>query len=123
MSVVRIPSTQYGGEKKIKALQKELLSFVETHPILSKLEPWEFNSLRRRIFRTTFYVYRLGVVGLDNVTDSLWANLFDWLSSDPVMLSLPPQVLFELGERYLITLLEALRAGSMQAAFKNLSED
>lgn len=57
--------THSEGINKVKVLQKAFLCWVEEHGDLQGLDAASFNELRRRLFRSTFDAFRLGVVGLD----------------------------------------------------------
>jgi hypothetical protein len=109
------------AERKIKALQKEFLAWVEAHPILHELPPEEFNDLRRRVFRGTFEAYRLGVIGTTGQADSLSDFFMGWLGSEAVG-NLAADHRIDVSNKCFSTALEAYRIGVMVALSKK-SED
>lgn len=114
---------QATAEKKIRGLQKEFLTSVENHPILFQMDPDSFNDLRKRVFRGTFEAYRLGVIGLDKSTVSLWTYFFGWLDNHQVIESLDPETRAEITEMCFRTALEAYRVGAMVAVERAKGHD
>lgn len=106
------------AEKRVKALQKEFLVQIEQHPILQAMDPVTFNALRKHVFRGTFEAYRLGVVGLDSCTTSLWEYFFFWLDE-----SLDAQMQDEVAEMCFRVALESYRLGAMVAESRKPEED
>jgi hypothetical protein len=115
--------THLEGEKKIKVLQKEFLSWVESHPSLRRLDPDSFNDIRHKVFRATFQAYRLGVVGLEeDHTTGLWSYFFGWLENHPSVRELSAEVLHEIAERCFRTTLDAFRVGAMVTSMRETNE-
>lgn len=105
--------TQELAEKKIRGLQKEILTRMEDHEVFRVLSPDSFNAVRRRVFRGTFDAYRLGVVGLASVKepDVLYASFFGW--ADEVQPALSPTLYDQMVDMCFGTALEAFRIGAM----------
>jgi hypothetical protein len=99
--------------RKVKGLQRDFLAWIERHPVFYTLEPDAFNDIRKRVFRGTFEVYRLGVVGLPDDTD-LFELFFDWLNNPEAQMA--PAYRREISEKCLRTALEAYRIGAQVAA-------
>lgn len=100
---------QVEGERHVKYLQKEFLCWVENHPKFSHLPSNTFNNVRRRVFRSTFDAFRLGVLGTDAYSGlQLWSHFFDWDG-----LEVEPDVKSELVAESFRVLLLAFRAGVM----------
>ena len=108
--------THTEGEKKIKVIQKDFLVWVESHPVLSAMDPDSFNDIRHKVIRATFQAFRLGVVGLDERTVGLWNYFFGWLENHPEVRVLGSTLLHEIAERCFKSSLEAFRVGAMVAA-------
>jgi hypothetical protein len=114
-------SVMHTAERRIKALQKEFLAWVEAHPILHRLPPTEFNDLRRQVFRGTFEAYRLGVVGNTASAGRVAEYFLGWLHMEAVE-ELAVECRSEVTERCFLTALEAYRIGVMVTLSKR-SED
>lgn len=104
------------GERRVKGLQKEFLTWIEEHPALRSTDPAAFNSFRKRVFRTTFDAFRLGVLGTGASVQHLWTHLFGWLENQQVIRQVDSETAIEITDRYLRTTLEAYRAGALVAA-------
>lgn len=110
------------GEHKIKALQKAFLCWIEQHPDLTTLPPLAFNELRRKVFRSTFDAFRLGVVGLNGEVregEALWQHFFGWFENNPHMDALPIEVVREIMEECFRTTLEAFRLGAIVSVIRD----
>jgi hypothetical protein len=102
--------THVEGEAKVKGLQKEFLSWVESNDNLRSLSPEQFNTLRRKAFSSTFEAFRLGVVGLgEPAPDALWGKFFGWASIP----GLTQDTELEIQAKCFRTSLEAFRVGAM----------
>lgn len=112
---------QEHGEKKVKSLQKEYLFWVENHAVLQNLHPTEFNAVRKKVFRQTWDAYRLGVIGLGDVT-GLFNYFFSWMDKLYTTEELHERVQNEIAEQGLRITLEAFRVGAMVAACKELED-
>jgi hypothetical protein len=110
--------THTEAERAVKLLQKEFLLWVEEHPVLATLDADTFEEVRHRVFRSTFYSFRLGVVGLDKVKPGLWRHFFGWLDSHPAMLTLDLDTVNLIADRCFTTALEAFRVGALVASTK-----
>lgn len=62
--------------RRVKSIQKALLLSLEQSPEFQYMEPHAFNSLRKHIFKATFAAYRLGILGVEPVTDKQLACFF-----------------------------------------------
>lgn len=104
--------TQKDGERKIRTLQKEFLCWVEEHPVLSLLPASEFHNLRTQLFRATFDVFRLGVVGVQADTDAvdLYMRFLGWIDE---VVFLPGETAREVRGKCFKVALEAFRIGAM----------
>lgn len=102
--------THNEGELRVKGLQKEFLSWVETHEYLSRLDPDRFNRIRHQAFSATFEAFRLGRVGIRTPNPhSLWKKFFAWA----MVSGLPPEVEIQVQAKCFETTLEAFRVGAM----------
>jgi len=105
--------THTEGETRIKALQKNFLCWVETHPELSQLAPEKFNRIRRRAFRATFDAFKLGRIGLlpdeQNGDEVVWDKFFDWSQVD----DMAGDTLHEIRTKGFSVTLEAFRVGAL----------
>lgn len=110
--------TQKEGEQRIRSLQKQFLSWVETHPQLRTLEPEVFNEVRHRVFRSTFFAYRLGVVGVDAPPPGLYKHFFGWLDSYPEIHLLGAEATLEVAEQCFVTSLRAFWVGVVVNAYR-----
>lgn len=110
------------GEKMVKGLQKEFLFWVEENPIFDDIDAVAFNIIRKRVFRTTFEAFRLGVVGIETLdsNEPLWKQFFGWLTDkeDGVSVDVTSEIKLALAEKGFRTTLQAFRIGSMVAAGK-----
>ncbi len=104
--------TQQEAEKRIKALQKGLLLAIERTPELRDGDPEVFNDVRRRIFRSTFLAFRLGVVGLDAAPKQTFMTFFGWVAEHPGFRE-SVVVRNELAEQIFLAALEAFRVGAL----------
>lgn len=100
------------AEKRIKLLQRRMLSFVEEHPTLSSLHPTPFNKIRKKVFRATFEAYRLGRVGIPDDVD-LFEHFIGWLTDYSPLVQ--DQVREEIRNRCFGVTLEAFRIGALVA--------
>jgi hypothetical protein len=108
--------TQQEGEKKVKALQKEFLIWIEEHPALSLLDPDDFDRLRRSVFRGTFQAFRLGIVGLDAAeNNNIRKYFFHWLDDTGLYLE---EYHPDVTTHCFLTSLEAFRVGAVVSATK-----
>lgn len=103
---------QEQAEKQVRALQKEFLMWVENHPVFHKMEPDDFNDLRKRVFRGTFAAFGLGVRGLGSKPPGLYSYFFGWLENHGVMQVLDANSRNEVTEMCFLAALEAYRLGS-----------
>jgi hypothetical protein len=110
--------TQQEGEKKIKALQKEFLMWLEDHPALSSIAADDFDTLRRSVFRGTFQAFRLGIVGLED-SISLRKYFFHWLETTPLGPSTENHISLECFR----VSLEAFRVGALVAGARKREAD
>lgn len=106
------------GEKMVKGLQKEFLSWIENHESLQDLRVSDrdtFNIIRKRVFRSTFDAYILGVRGVaETDTKSLWHKFIGWLEQDVGFRKyVADDVRIEVMEKCFRTALEAFRVGAM----------
>lgn len=102
--------THQEGEVRIKSLQKEFLSWVETHNHLGLLDHHRFNNMRRSAFSSTFEAFRMGRVGVRGVRPiDLWNKFFGWAQ----LHGLPPEVELEVQAKCFLITLEAFRVGAM----------
>lgn len=101
--------THSEGEKKIKTIQKEFLAWVEYHPELRALDPEVFNDVRHRVFRSTFFAFRLGVVGPDSARTGLYNHFFGWLPE----MELDSDTNREVAEKCFVTALESFWVGAL----------
>lgn len=116
--------THREGEQKVKAMQKAFLCWIEAHPDLVVLPPTVFNDLRRKLFRSTFDAFRLGVVGLNGEAregEALWQHFFGWFENNPDIVALDPEVVRELTEECFRTTLEAFRLGAIVSVLRETS--
>lgn len=105
--------SQREGEARVRSIQKRFLSWIESHPVLQTLPPEEFNDIRRRVFRSTFFAFRLGVVGLgDEIPDGLFQQFFGWMTQHVALRGLLPSVTMQIAERCLAVTLEAFWVGA-----------
>jgi hypothetical protein len=104
------------AEKKIRALQKEFLTKIETHPAFLVIPPDDFNKLRKRVFRGTFSAYRMGVVGVERNDEFLVPFFIGWLSG--LDTKLEPAMHMEISEMCFRTSIAAFRIGAMVASGK-----
>lgn len=113
--------TTKDGERKIKAIQKAFLYWVEEHPGLIILEPNAFNDLRRKIFRSTFDAYRLGILGLNGEcreATALWQHFFGWFENYPALREVDAETVREVTEECFKVALEAFRVGAIVSVDK-----
>jgi hypothetical protein len=99
------------GERRIKALQKELLAWIESHRILQDIDPMLFNDIRHRIFRSTFQSYKLGIVGLTEHKPGLFQNFFGWIAYHPALRATEPEVTMDVAEHCFVAALKAFQVG------------
>jgi hypothetical protein len=112
------------AERRIKALQKELLVWIEEQGDLAGLDHETFHAIRKRVFRSTFDAYRLGYVGLDEAGDlPLWQQFFGWLENHSAVVGLPPVARAKVAEKTFLTTLQAFRLGAMVAVNKRENND
>lgn len=111
--------TQLEGERKIKALQKEFLMWLEDHPALRMLGADDFDTLRRSVFRGTFQVFRLGIIGIEDSNASLKKYFFTWLETAPLGPSTESHIAMECFR----VSLEAFRVGALVAGAKKREID
>jgi hypothetical protein len=104
--------TQQEAERRVKALQKGLLLAIERIPELRDGDPELFNDVRRRIFRSTFLAFRLGVVGLETAPKQTFMTFFGWVAEHPAFTS-TFNVRTQLAEQIFLAALEAFRAGAL----------
>lgn len=114
---------QIDGERRVKALQRDFLAWVEDHPALQKLDPETYNDIRHKAFRSTFFAFRLGVVGLDNPPEGLYKHFFGWLGTHPEVKDLSPELLLAIAERCFVTSLRAFWIGVRVSAAKKEPSD
>ena len=102
--------THQEGEARVKSLQKEFLTWVETHPHLGLLDHERFNQMRRQAFASTFQAFKMGRVGLSTHKPiKLWNDFFGWAR----LSGLPPELELEVQAKCFLVSLEAFRAGAM----------
>lgn len=108
--------THQEGESRIKGLQKQFLTWVETHEYLKQLTPDLLNKIRRNAFSFTFEAFRLGRVGVSSNKDSaIWNKFFGWAS----VVGLPQNVELELQMKCFEVSLEAFRVGALVTGAEN----
>lgn len=108
--------TKPEGERAVKALQKAFLSYLEGNPYLSHLDPIEFNTLRKAVFRTTFDAFRLGIIGFNyqaREAMALYQHFFGFYLHHPVIQKLPRDIAEEIVEENFYRVLQAFRIGAM----------
>lgn len=107
--------THAEGELKVKALQKEFLCWIEHNEAFRGMDPIRFNDVRKRIFRATFDVFRLGVVGVNELDDlEVWRRFSGWMDESLVLfLELSVAQTAEIRGHYFHTALEAFRTGAL----------
>jgi hypothetical protein len=110
---------QFDGEKRIKALQKEFLMWLEDHPALRTMAADDFDALRRSVFRGTFQAFRLGIIGLEESDISLRKYFFTWLETTPLGPSTETHIAMECFR----VSLEAFRVGALVAGAKKREAD
>lgn len=98
-------------ETEIKRLQKALLGWIEEHPDLLPLHPERYNGIRKRVFRSTWDAYRMGVLGIPE-RGPLWEGLFGWIDGALLTEGLPPETRIEIRERALRSVLISLWLGA-----------
>lgn len=104
------------GERRVKAMQREMLCWVEEHEAYGSLEPDTLNAVRHRIIRSTFDAYRLGIVGLPAGADArshLWVRFAGWVGQITGLSILPAELLAELMGRCFAVVLTAFRTGAL----------
>lgn len=111
--------TQLDGERKIKALQKEFLMWLEDHPALRSLDAAAFDALRRSVFRGTFQAFRLGIIGIEDSNSSLRKYFFTWLETSPLGPSTETNIAMECFR----VSLEAFRVGALVAGARKKEPD
>lgn len=110
------------GEKRVKALQKEFLFWVEKNNALRNLHPQDFNTIRKKVFRQTWDAYRIGVTGLPE-SDALFGYFFGWMDKIYAVKRLHATVREEITEYSFRITLEAFRLGAMVAVEKKEASD
>lgn len=105
--------THREGEQRVKALQRRFLCYIEEHEATKGLDPVTFNNVRKQLYRATFWVFKLGVVGFpDEQQDpDLFTPFFGWIYH-PSLNDLSFDVTEELRSRCFRTALEVYRIGA-----------
>jgi hypothetical protein len=106
------------AEKVVKGLQKDFLLWIEETPKLSTLTDDQFTTLRRRVFRSTFQAFRLGIIGIDPDDDGLLPLFTDWLHD----VKLDDSYAWEITNRCFMTALSAFRIGACVAAMQEVED-
>jgi hypothetical protein len=110
--------TREQGERRVKAMQREMLCWVEEHEVYGRLDPETLNMVRHRIIRSTFDAYRLGIVGLPAGEDAgsrHWVRFAGWVGQVAGLSILPAERSAELMGRCFAVSLTAFRIGALVA--------
>lgn len=112
--------TQQEGERKIKALQKEFLMWLEDHPSVGAMAADDFDALRKSVFRGTFQAFRLGIIGIEDSGAALRKYFFTWLETTPYF---GPTAEVHLSLECFKVSLEAFRVGALVAGARTRETD